>query len=67
MLRAAFSCSALPMGGQYDGVVTGGWSTGACHGDVSQMEITGGGGTSQDIPPKDVLGVVTAPEWAVIP
>ena len=66
MLRAAFSRSPLPMGGLYDGVVTGCWGIGASHGDVSQMEIPGGGGTSPDIPPKEVLRVVTPLEEAVI-
>ena len=54
------------MGGLYDGVVTGCWGIGVFHGDMSQMEIPGGGGTSLDIPPKEVLGVVTPPEKAVI-
>ena len=31
------------------------------------MEIPGGGGTSLDIPPKEVLRVVTPPEEEVIP
>ena len=68
MLRAVLSHSPLPMGGLYDGVVTGCWGIGASHGDVSQMdlEIPGGGGTSPDIPPKEVLGVVTRLEEAVI-
>ena len=67
MLRAAFSCSPLPMGGLYDGVVTGSLGIGAFHGNVSQMEIPGGGGTSLVIPPKEVLRVVTSLEEAVIP
>ena len=66
MLRAAFSHSPLPMGGLYDRVVTSCWGIGVSHGDVSQMETLGGGGTSLDIPPKEVLGVVTPPEEAVI-
>ena len=66
MLRVAFSHSPLPMGSQYDGLVTGCWGIGVSHRDVSQMEIPGGGGTSPDIPPKEVLGVVTPPEEAVI-
>ena len=32
-----------------------------------KMEIPGGGGTSLDIPPKEVLGVVTPPQKVVIP
>ena len=67
MLKAAFSCLPLQMGGLYDGVVTGCWGIGAFHGNVSQMEIPGGGGTSPDIPPKEVLGVVTPLEEAVVP
>ena len=54
------------MGGLYDGVVTGCSGIGVSHGDMSQMEIPGGGGTSVDIPPKEVLGVVTSPEEAVV-
>ena len=67
MLRAAFSHSPLLTGGLYDGVVTGCWGIGAFHGNVSLMEIPGGGGTSPVIPPKEVLRVVTPPEEAVIP
>ena len=52
MLRVAFSHLPLPMGGLYDGVVTSCWGIGVSHGDVSQMEIPGGGGTSLDIPPR---------------
>ena len=55
------------MGGLYDGVVTGCWGIGVSHRDVSQMENPGGGGTSLDIPPKEVLGVVITPEEAVVP
>ena len=66
MLIVAFSRSPLPMGGLYDGVVTGCWGIGVSHGDMSQMEIPGGGGTSLDIPLKEVLGVITPPEEAVI-
>ena len=66
MLRVAFSHLPLPMGGLYDGGVTGCWGIGASHRDVSQMEIPGGGGTSPDIPPQEVLGVVTPLEEAVI-
>ena len=51
----------------YDGVVTGCWGKGTFHRNVSQMEIPGGGSTSLDIPPQEVLGVVTPPEEAVIP
>ena len=65
--RAAFSHLPLPTGGLYDGLVTGYWGIGAFHRNVSQMEIPGGGGTSPDIPPMEVLGVVTPPEEAVIP
>ena len=54
------------MGGLYDGVVTCCWGIGVSHGDVSQMEIPDGGDTSLDIPPKEVLGVVTPLEEAVI-
>ena len=61
MLRAAFSHSPLPMGDLYDGAVTGCSGIGAFHGNVSQMEIPGGGGTSLVIPPKEVLGV--SPHW----
>ena len=67
VLRAAFSHLAFPVGGLYDGVVTGCWSIEASQGDVSKMEIPGRGGTNLDIPPKEVLGVVTPPEEAVIP
>ena len=68
MLRVVLSHLPLPMGGLYDGVVTGCWDIGASHGDISQMdlEIPGGGGTIQDIPPKKVLRVVTTPEEVVI-
>ena len=65
MLRAAFSRSLFPMGGLYDGVVTDCWGIGAFHGDVSQMEIPGGGGTSPNIPPQEVLRVVTPLEEAL--
>ena len=65
MLRVAFSRLPLLMGGLYDRVVTGCWGIGTSHGDVSQMEIPGGGGTSPDIPPQEVLGVVTPLEEAV--
>ena len=66
MLRVVFSCSPLPMGGLYDGVVTGCSGIGVSQEDVSQIEIPGGGGTSLDIPPKEVLRVVSPPEEAVI-
>ena len=66
MLRVVFSHSPLPMGGLYDGVVTGCWGIEASHRDVSQIKIPGGGGTSLDIPPQDVLRVVTLLEEAVI-
>ena len=68
MLRAVLSCSALPVGDLYDGVVTRGWGIGTSHGDISQMdlEIPGGGGTIADIPPKEVLRVVTPTEEAVV-
>ena len=67
MLRAAFSHSPLPMGGLYDGVVTGCSGVGAFHRNVSQMEIPGGGGTSPVILPKEVLRVVTPLKEVVIP
>ena len=68
MLRVVLSRSALPMGGLYDWVVTSGWGIGTSHGDISQMdlEIPGGGGTIADIPPKEVLRVVTPLEEAVV-
>ena len=62
LLRASFSCSPLPlgagnlgefdipMGGQYDKVVTGCLGIRAFQGDGSQMESPGGGGTSLGIP-----------------
>ena len=55
------------MGGLYDEVVTSCWGMRASQGDVSQMEIPGGGGTSLDIPPKEVLGVVITSEEAGVP
>ena len=67
MLRATFSHSPLPTGGPYVKVVTGCWGIGVSQGDMSQMEIPGGGGTSPDIPPEEVLGVVITPEEAVVP
>ena len=66
-VRVAFSCLPLPMGGLYGRVVTGCWGIGASHGDVSQMEIPGGGGTRLDIPPKEVPRVVTPLEEVVVP
>ena len=62
--RAAFSHSPLIL---YDGLVTGCWGIGAFHGNMSQIKIPGGGGTGLDIPPREVLGVVTTLEEAVIP
>ena len=67
LARVAFSYSPLPTGGLYGWLMTGCWGIGAFHGKVSQMEIPGGGGTSPDIPPREVLRVVTPPEEAVIP
>ena len=67
MLRAAFSHLALPAGGLYNGVVTGCCGIEAFQGDVSQMEIPGGGGTNPDIPLKELLGVVTPQKEAVTP
>ena len=67
LLKVAFSCLPLLLGGLYDRVVSGCWGIEVSHGDVSQMEIPGGGGTSLDIPPKEVLRVVDPPEEAVVP
>ena len=66
LLRRAFSHLPLPMGDLYNVVVTGCWGIVASHGDGSQMKIPGGGGTSPDILPQEVLGVVTPPKEAVI-
>ena len=38
MLRVAFSHLPLPMGGLYDGGVTGFWGIEASHGDVSKWK-----------------------------
>ena len=47
--------------------MTGGGGIGAFHGNGSQMETLGGGGTSLDILLEEVLGVVTPLAEAVIP
>ena len=67
MLRATFSHLPLSMGGLYVRVVTSCWSIGVSYRDMSQLEMPDGGGTSLDIPPKEVLRVVTLLEEAVIP
>ena len=52
---------------QYGGIVGDSWGTAASKGGMSKMESPGRGGTYPDIPPKEVLGVVTPPEEAVAP
>ena len=47
--------------------MTGLCDIGAFHRNGSQMEIPHGGGTSLDIPPKEVLRVATPLEEAAIP
>ena len=66
-LRVALSCAALPMGGLYQGDTTGPLGREASRGGMLQMESPGRGATYSDIPPKEVLGVVTPPEEAVTP
>ena len=55
------------MGGLYCGDTTGPLGREASRGGMLQMESPGGGATYSDIPPKEVLGVVTPPEEAVTP
>ena len=55
------------MGGLYQGDTTGPLGREASRGGMLQMESPGGGATYSDIPPKEVLGVVTPPEEAVAP
>ena len=63
----AFSWSALPTGGLYEGLMPGSGGIRAFHRNGSQMEAPGGAGTSLDIPLEEVLRVVTPLVEAVIP
>ena len=67
MLIAALSHSALLAGGQYHGIVTGPLGIESSKGGMFQRGIPGRGGTYPDIPPKEVLRVVTPLEEVVAP
>ena len=58
----ALSHPALPVGGQYSRMVTGPGGVVSSKGGMFQMEIPGRGGMYPDIPPLEVLRVVTPPE-----
>ena len=55
------------MGGLYHGDTAGPLGGEASRGGILQMEIPGGGATYSDIPPKEVLRVVTPPEEVFTP
>ena len=55
------------MGGLYHGETNGPLGREASRGGMFQMESPGGGATHSDIPPKEVLRVVTPPEEVVTP
>ena len=67
MLIPALSHPVLPVGGWYGRMVTGPGGVASSKGGMFQMEIPGGGGTYPDIPPLEVLRVVTPPEEGVTP
>ena len=54
-------------GVQYGRIVTGPEDIASSKGGMFQMEIPGGGGMYPDLPPQEVLGVVTPLEEGVTP